>query len=203
MADYITCESCMEEILTEVGQHECKSSSSNSESSNGLEHGTPYVLQKQGMYYAHNSRGYVSRVLLAELYTKEYAENYARQCEDVRAIPVTELLTGPDEVQEYIDRLLVMKAACSSEHMEEKMIVDLTVKEIRDLAEATGLLTIVEPEEDMDKDDLETVICLANCHPDGLKNDEGVTEHYSLVMYFEDCPEEGVMPLGDPIVRAP
>ena len=86
----------------------------NNELLNGLEHGTPYVLQKNGMYYAHNNCGYVSRVLMAEIYTKEYAENYARQCEDVRAMPVTELLTGPGEVQEYIDRMLVMKAACEA-----------------------------------------------------------------------------------------
>lgn len=87
------------------------SEANNSNLLNGLEHGAPYVLQKNGMYYAHRSCGYVSRVLLAELYTKEYAESYEKQCEEVRAIPVTDLLTGADEVQEYIDRLEVMKEA--------------------------------------------------------------------------------------------
>lgn len=69
----------------------------------------PYVLQKNGMYYAHNSAGYVHRVLLAELYDEDYAKNYATYCDDVRAIPITELLTGAEEVQEYIDRLEVMR----------------------------------------------------------------------------------------------
>lgn len=46
-------------------------------------------------------------------------------------------------------------------------------------------------------------MCLAKCHSDGLKNDEGVIEHFSVVMYFEDCPEEGVIPLGEPIAKAP
>lgn len=83
------------------------------------------------------------------------------------------------------------------------MIVDLTVREIRDLAEATGLLTIAEAESAMDEADLETVICLTKCHPDGLENDDGKNEHYGLVMYFECCPEEGVIPLGKPIEKAP
>ena len=81
------------------------------------------------------------------------------------------------------------------------MIVDLTVREIMDLAEYSGF--------DIDKsnlpsdDDMETVVCLAKCNPEGLKNDEGVIEHFGLVMYFEDCPEEGVIPLGYPIQKAP
>lgn len=69
----------------------------------------PYVLKKQGMYYAHNSRGYVSRVLLAELYTEDYANQHAKMCDECEAIRITECLTGPDEVQEYIDRLEVMR----------------------------------------------------------------------------------------------
>jgi hypothetical protein len=73
--------------------------------------GTPYVIQKNGMYYAHNSAGYVSRVLLAELYTKEYAESHCKQSQECRAFPVTELLTSAEEVQEYIDRLEAMKRA--------------------------------------------------------------------------------------------
>jgi len=75
-----------------------------------LENGTPYVIQKSGMYYAHGNKGYVSRVLLAELYTKEYAESHCKTVEECRAIPVTDLITDAEEVQEYIDRLLVRKA---------------------------------------------------------------------------------------------
>lgn len=71
----------------------------------------PYILEKHGMYYAHNSSGYVHRVLLAELYTKEYAEQHARQCDEVRARPITDFLSDPDDVQEYIDRLEAMRDA--------------------------------------------------------------------------------------------
>lgn len=76
-----------------------------------MEHGMPYVLKKKGRYYAHNSRGYVSRVLLAELYTEEYAKQYAEQCDECQAIPISDLLTGPEEVQQYIDRMEVMRDA--------------------------------------------------------------------------------------------
>lgn len=71
----------------------------------------PYVLKKHGMYYAHNACGYVDRVLLAELYEEKNAKTYAERHEGISAIPVTELLTSRDEVQEYIDRLEVMKKA--------------------------------------------------------------------------------------------
>ena len=77
------------------------------------------------------------------------------------------------------------------------MIVDLTVKEIKDLAEYSGLS--IDETKLPDEDEMETVVCIAHCHPKGLKNDGGVIEHYRLVMYFEDCPEEGVIPLGDAV----
>ncbi|SEQ48625.1 hypothetical protein SAMN03080615_01642 [Amphritea atlantica] len=51
----------------------------------------------------------------------------------------------------------------------------------------------------VDDAELETVVCLADCHPEGLENDDGVIEHFNLVMYFEECPEEGVIPLGNPL----
>lgn len=69
----------------------------------------PYVLKKNGMYYAHNSAGYVHRVLMAELYTEEYAKRHAARCDEVHAIPITDLITGPDEIQDYINRLEVMR----------------------------------------------------------------------------------------------
>lgn len=81
------------------------------------------------------------------------------------------------------------------------MIIDLTVREVMDLAEASGLE--LNKTRLPDDHEMETVVCLAKCHPEGLANDDGVTEHFSLVMYFEDCPEEGVIPLGSPLERAP
>lgn len=75
----------------------------------------PYVLKKNGMYYAHNSCGYVSRVLLAELYTEEYAENHAKHTDECQAIPITELLSGTEEVEEYIIRLEAMSEAMAAQ----------------------------------------------------------------------------------------
>ena len=68
-----------------------------------------YVLKKNGMYYAHNNCGYVSRVINAEIYDEDYAKKYAEGHEEIQAIPITELLTGAQEVQEYIDRLCKMR----------------------------------------------------------------------------------------------
>lgn len=77
------------------------------------------------------------------------------------------------------------------------MIVDLTLREIKDLAEFSGFE--IDESKSPKGDDLDAVVCIAKCHPDGLENDNGETERFNLVMYFEDCPEEGVIPLGDPI----
>ena len=74
----------------------------------------PYVLMKNGMYYAHNSAGYVSRVLMAELYDESYAKNYVKGHDDIRAIPITEILTGVDEVDSYLERIKVMRDVMAS-----------------------------------------------------------------------------------------
>lgn len=81
----------------------------------------------------------------------------------------------------------------------ENSVLDLTVREILDLANFSGIE--IDKSKLPSDDELDTVVCIAKCHPEGLENDEGVIEHYNLVMYFEDCPEEGIIPLGNPIVK--
>lgn len=79
---------------------------------NKLEHGTPYVIIKNGMYYAHNSCGYVHRVLMAELYTeKEALASENQSGGEIKAVPLTDCLSSSDEVQEYLDRIIVMRDA--------------------------------------------------------------------------------------------
>ncbi len=75
---------------------------------------TPYVIKKNGMYYAHNSCGYVSRVIMAELYDKDYAIAQEKMCKELQAIPITDCLMGAEEVQAYIDRLEVMRDTMAS-----------------------------------------------------------------------------------------
>ncbi|WP_421862460.1 hypothetical protein [Marinobacter adhaerens] len=73
---------------------------------------TPYVLIKGGMFYAHNSQGYVHRVELAEIYTKEYAERHARSCSgEVVAKPATDFLHDTHAIDSIIERLEAMRAA--------------------------------------------------------------------------------------------
>lgn len=71
----------------------------------------PYVLIKNGMFYAHNNCGYVSRVELAELYNKEYAESQVSQCDDLSAHPVTNFISDVDHIDNVIERLEEMKIA--------------------------------------------------------------------------------------------
>lgn len=72
----------------------------------------PYVLIKGGMFYAHNSAGYVSRVEMAELYTKEYAEGHAASCSgEVVARLATDFLTDTDHIDSLIERLNTMRKA--------------------------------------------------------------------------------------------
>ena len=73
-----------------------------------IEMEVPYLIRKSGMYYGHNSCGYVNRALMAELYTKEYAENHASHCDECQAVPLTDALTDADEVEKYLHRIEVM-----------------------------------------------------------------------------------------------
>jgi len=76
------------------------------------------------------------------------------------------------------------------------MIIDLTVAEIADLAVGAGLQ--LDPHVPLDQCDPDAVVCITSCPDEGVGGDNGTIEHYNLVMYFESCPEEGVIPLGEP-----
>jgi hypothetical protein len=72
----------------------------------------PYVLIEAGMFYAHNSRGYVHRVEIAEIYTKEYAESHARSCSGkVVAKPVTDFIKDTHGIDSIIERLEAIRSA--------------------------------------------------------------------------------------------
>lgn len=71
----------------------------------------PYLLRKGGMWYAHNSSGYTARAELAELYTKEYAESYANNHDEVSAVPLNEIIKSADQLNPYIERIKAMHDA--------------------------------------------------------------------------------------------
>ena len=56
----------------------------------------PYLLRKNGMWYAHNDCGYTARAELAELYTKERAERSAAHCEEITAVPLTDIIKSAE-----------------------------------------------------------------------------------------------------------
>lgn len=72
----------------------------------------------------------------------------------------------------------------------------LTGKEIKDLAESIGF-TITKGS--FDKDILETEMTVVDCPEKGVEGDDGKPMFFNYVAYFDDCPEEGVMPLGDEV----
>ncbi len=76
------------------------------------------------------------------------------------------------------------------------MVLDLTIEEIKDLAEFSGLT--IDPKSIPSDDEMEEIVCIANCPKEGLENEDGEIEHFNYVMYLEQCPEEGCIPLGKP-----
>lgn len=71
----------------------------------------PYLLRKNGMWYAHNDCGYTARAELAEIYTKEHAIKYASHCDEVSAVPLDSVISDPDALTPYIYRMRKMQAA--------------------------------------------------------------------------------------------
>ncbi|MBL4864907.1 MAG: hypothetical protein JKY67_00850 [Pseudomonadales bacterium] len=75
------------------------------------------------------------------------------------------------------------------------MLITLTGKEIKDLAEFAGF-TVTG---DVDCLDAEFDIC--RCPKGGFINDDGTFEHFRYVASMSEYCEEGYVPLGDEIIR--
>lgn len=74
-------------------------------------------------------------------------------------------------------------------------MMTLTGKEIKDLAEAVGLVVCT-----MDyTDELETEMTIIDCPASGVLDDDGKATHYAHVAYLSEYPEEGTFPLGDEV----
>ena len=72
-------------------------------------------------------------------------------------------------------------------------MLTLTGKEIKDLAEAVGL--VIQPLNY--GDELETEMTIIKCPATGVLDDDGKATHYEHVAYLSEYPEEGTFPLGD------
>jgi len=70
----------------------------------------------------------------------------------------------------------------------------LTIEEIKDLAEFAGLRV---NDDDVDSDNRDTEITVTKCPKQGVM-DETKVIHCRHMAYFDEYPEEGVMPLGSP-----
>lgn len=72
-------------------------------------------------------------------------------------------------------------------------MLTLTGKEIKDLAEAVGL--VISPHDYADE--LETEMTIIDCPAGGVLDDDGKATHYEHVAYLSEYPEEGTFTLGD------
>lgn len=102
-------------------------------------------------------------------------------------------LTGQLVVTEVLenqrDELLAAKG---------KVSVTLTGKEIREIAELAGLQFV---EHDY-TDEYETEIAIESCPDKGIMNDDNAPEHYRLIAFLNEYPEEGCIGLGEKIEAA-
>ena len=71
----------------------------------------------------------------------------------------------------------------------------LTGKEIKDLAEAVGLVIVPNDY----TEELEIEMAIIDCPTSGVLDDDGKALHYEHVAYLSEYPEEGTFPLGDEI----
>jgi hypothetical protein len=73
-------------------------------------------------------------------------------------------------------------------------MLTLTVAQILDLANFAGLPISSPSPLDDGEGDVEIVI--ADCPPEGLRDDEGNPTHYDWIAYFAEYPDEGATGLG-------
>lgn len=79
--------------------------------------------------------------------------------------------------------------------------ITLTVREIYDLARASGL--IVQPPEKIDADDEEIEYTIMEREGGVIVAGDDKTEHtYGHGAYITEYPEEGTFPLGEPITTS-
>ena len=78
-----------------------------------------YLIMKRGMYYAHNSCGYTSRVLLAGLYSEKYAKEQATQCDRLTAVEFNSSLIKLPELNKYLETINSMKYLSEQEKSSE------------------------------------------------------------------------------------
>ena len=75
-----------------------------------------YLLRKGGYYYRPGSAGYTDKIARAGIFNEDYALSHAKSCEEVTAIPVTEITKDEvGELRETVDNSMrILTAICES-----------------------------------------------------------------------------------------
>jgi hypothetical protein len=77
------------------------------------------------------------------------------------------------------------------------MNITLTIAELVDLAELAGL--VIDSVSDTDSE-----LVITECPPEGvLDDDDPSPKHYRYIAYYAEYPDEGVLPLGEPLEQKP
>lgn len=78
------------------------------------------------------------------------------------------------------------------------MSITINIRELIDLVALAGYDTDTLHAQ-TDHDEYETAIVIEPCPAAGILNDDNQPEHYRLIAYFEEYPEEGCLGLGEKI----
>jgi hypothetical protein len=78
------------------------------------------------------------------------------------------------------------------------MSINITVRQILDLVACAGYDT-TNLHAQTGKDEFDTEITIDQCPPNGLIDDDGKPDHYELIAYFTEYPEDGCLGLGERI----
>lgn len=114
----------------------------------------------------------------------------------IRRIADRGMKLAQERAPEFIDLFQHMKDEIARVPSAPSLVsVTLTGKEIREIAEFAGLQFV---EHDY-QDEYETEITVEACPSKGVLNDDNVAEHYRLIAFLTEYPEEGCLPLGEKI----
>lgn len=114
--------------------------------------------------------------------------------------PVNVLVSGEITTQKTYSAFLAGMRRLKLDQKGLEIKVELTAKEIADLAELAGFTINIK---DIQEEDLETTYTVADCPIYGVKDDyNGNYRHYTHIAYSTEYPDKGVAPLGDELNSA-
>ncbi|AZZ92786.1 hypothetical protein EUZ85_19480 [Hahella sp. KA22] len=101
-----------------------------------------------------------------------------------------------DRLKKELDR--AQRALSAFEQGQQQL--NLTIQQVGELAQHSGYNVNYS---DIDKNEREQLVCVADGPRGGLNDDDGKPIHFSHIMWFEEIPEEGCIGLGEELPDPP